>query len=93
MRFKPYWPGKMSKTPNHALILIRAEWDDDAKVWVARSTDIDGLATEAATLEELGDKVLAMVGELAELNGLSPDLPEIPVNIMAGQTARFFDLL
>jgi hypothetical protein len=30
----------------------------------------------------------AMVGELAELNGLPPDLPEIPIHIMAGQTAR-----
>ena len=35
------------------------------------SADIDGLATEAATLEELRDKVLSMVAELAELNGLS----------------------
>ncbi len=78
----------MSKSPSHTLILVRAEWDDDAKVWVATSADIAGLATEAATLEELRDKVLAMVGELAELNGLASDLPEIPVHIMAGQTAR-----
>ena len=60
----------MDKPPSHAVILVRADWDDDAKVWVATSADIDGLATEAATLEELRDKVLAMVGELAELNGL-----------------------
>ncbi len=78
----------MHKSPSHALILVRADWDDDAKVWVATSSDIDGLAAEAATLEELRDKVLAMVGELAELNGLSSDLPEIPVHIMSGQTAR-----
>ncbi|MFY9639852.1 MAG: DUF1902 domain-containing protein [Rhodomicrobium sp.] len=78
----------MDKPPSHAVILVRADWDDDAKVWVATSADIDGLATEAATLEELRDKVLAMVGELAELNGLSSDLPEIPVHIMSGQTAR-----
>ena len=79
---------QMSESPSHSLILVRAEWDDEAKVWVATSTDIDGLATEAATLEELRDKVLAMVGELAELNGLLSDLPEIPVHIIAGQTAR-----
>ncbi len=78
----------MYKTQSHALILVRAEWDDEAKVWGASSTDIDGLATEAATLEELRDKVLAMVGELAELNGSPSDLPEIPVHIMSGQTAR-----
>jgi len=74
----------MTKTPSHTLILVRADWDGDAKVWVASSADIDGLATEAATLEELRDKVLGMVAELAELNGLSSDLPEIPVHILAG---------
>jgi hypothetical protein len=73
---------------SHSLILVRAEWDDEAKVWVASSSDIDGLATEAATLEELRVKVLAMVEELAELNGISSDLPEIPIHILAGQTAR-----
>ncbi|MGO8952421.1 MAG: DUF1902 domain-containing protein [Rhodomicrobium sp.] len=78
----------MPQTPSHALILVRADWDDEAKVWVAGSADIEGLATEAATLEELRDKVLAMVEELAELNRLSSDLPEIPIHIMAGQTAR-----
>jgi predicted RNase H-like HicB family nuclease len=78
----------MTQTQSHALILVRAEWDDEAKVWVASSTDIDGLATEAATLEELRDKVLVMVEELAELNSISSDLPEIPVHIIAGQTAR-----
>jgi len=77
----------MSQSPSHAVILVRAEWDDDAKVCVASSTDIGGLATEAATLEELRDKVLTMVGELAELNGLSADLPEIPVHILAAETA------
>jgi hypothetical protein len=29
-----------------------------------------------------------MVSELAELNGLDSRLPEIPIYIMAGQTAR-----
>ena len=75
-------------TSNHPLILVRAELDDEAKVWVANSSDIDGLTTESATLEELRVKVLAMVEELAELNGVSSDLPEIPVHILAGQTAR-----
>jgi hypothetical protein len=78
----------MATTQNLSLILVRAEWDDDAKVWIATSADVDGLATEAATLEELREKVLVMIAELAELNGLLSDLPEIPVHIMAGQTAR-----
>lgn len=78
----------MSQSPSHTPILVRAGWDDEAKVWVASSTDIAGLATEAATLEELRDKVLAMARELAELNGLHSDLPEIPVHIIVGATTR-----
>jgi Domain of unknown function (DUF1902) len=72
----------------HSTIIVRADWDDEAKVWVATSTDIDGLATEADTLEALRGKVLAMVAELLELNGEHSDLPGIPVHIVAQQTAR-----
>jgi hypothetical protein len=67
-------------------IIVRADWDDDAKVWVATSTDIDGLATEADTLEALRGKVLPMVAELLELNGESIRPSEIPVHIVAQQT-------
>ena len=72
----------------HATIIVRADWDDQANVWVATSSDIDGLATEAPTLEALRDKVLTMVAELMELNGEQSDLPEIPVHILAQQTGR-----
>lgn len=43
-----------------------------AAVWTATSADIDGLATEAATLEDLRGKVLAMIEELAELSAHRP---------------------
>ena len=33
--------------------LIRADWDPEARVWVATSDDVPGLATEADTLEAL----------------------------------------
>ena len=69
-------------------ILVRATWDDEANVWVAESSDITGLATEASTLEELRTKILVMIPELVELNGLQSDLPEIPVHIMAEQSTR-----
>ena len=72
----------------HATIIVRADWDDEAAVWVATSSDIDGLATEAPTLEELRTKVLIMIEELLELNGGQSDLAEIPVHIMAQQIAR-----
>jgi hypothetical protein len=70
-------------------IIVRADWDDEAKVWVATSSDIDGLATEAPTLEALREKVLIMVVELLELNDTQlSNLADIPVHIMAQQIAR-----
>ena len=72
----------------HPTIIVRADWDDEAEVWVASSSDIDGLATEASTLEELRAKVLTMVVELKELNGEESDLAELPVHIIPQQMAR-----
>lgn len=69
-------------------IIVKATWDDEANVWVAESDDIDGLAAEADTLDELRDKVLRMIPELIQLNRVASDLPEIPVHIMAEQTFR-----
>jgi hypothetical protein len=69
-------------------INVHAMWYDEAKVWVASTSDVHGLAAEAPTLELLAPKVLAMLAELIELNGIESDLPEIPVHIMAEHSAR-----
>lgn len=45
--------------------------DSDANVWVATSEDIPGLATESATLTELGAKLDSMIPELLEINAKS----------------------
>jgi uncharacterized protein DUF1902 len=37
----------------HSTIIVRADWDDEAQVWVATSSDLEGLVTEAPTLEVL----------------------------------------
>lgn len=49
-------------------LLVTAQWDDQAEVWVATSDDIPGLVTEAASLDGLLDRVLAVVPELLEDN-------------------------
>ena len=49
-------------------ITVFANWDPDAKVWVATSDDVPGLATEAPTTEMLVSKVELMIPELLELN-------------------------
>ena len=49
-------------------LLVIAQWDNEVGVWVATSDDIPGLVTEAASLDELLERVLAVVPELLEDN-------------------------
>ena len=41
------------KKPRKKTFHVRANWDAEAQVWVADSDDVPGLATGAATIEEL----------------------------------------
>lgn len=69
-------------------IIVRADWDEEAGVWVATTTDIEGLAVEAETLEKLSDKVCAAIIDLVELNGFEGAVSDIPVHIMADKLLR-----
>ena len=62
-------------------IVVRAVWDDEARVWVASSEDVSGLALEAKTIEALQRKIAPAIEDLIELNGLEFDLREIPVEV------------
>ncbi len=64
------------------ILFIRAEWDDEADVWVATSDDVPGLATEAETIEALSSRLQIMVPELLDANGY-PDGPEVPFELLA----------
>lgn len=56
---------------------VRADWDPEAEVWVATSSDIPGLATEAANLDALTEKLRGLIPELLEANQLlGGDQPE-----------------
>jgi predicted RNase H-like HicB family nuclease len=46
------------------IYFVRAEWDEEAKVWVATSDDVPGLVTEAETMEILSSKLEIMIPEL-----------------------------
>jgi predicted RNase H-like HicB family nuclease len=50
--------------------LVHADWDPKAGVWVATSDDVPGLATEAATLKVLTQKLRILIPELLEANRL-----------------------
>lgn len=51
------------------IYFIRAEWDDEAAVWVATSDDVPSLVTEAETMELLCAKLESLVPELLSENG------------------------
>ena len=60
------------------------EGDDEAKVWVATSDDVPGLATEAETMQELSKKLEVMIPELLTENGyLDVDAGEISYEVLA----------
>ena len=71
----------MTATP----FFVRDELDDEARVWVATSDDVPGLATEEATMEALIEKLKVILPELLEANGIRIGL-EAPLEIL---THRF----
>ena len=69
-------------------IIVRADWDDDAKVWVATTCDIQGLAVEAETFDLLREAVTGAIADLIEENGFETDLPEVAVQILGQSILR-----
>ena len=67
-------------------LIVRAVWDDEVDVWVATSEDVPGLATEAATLDELMEKLKVMIPELLDENGFD-DNGEIPFRLLSEHSA------
>lgn len=64
------------------IFFIRAEWDDEACVWVATSDDVPGLVTEAETLESLSTKLQSLVPELLDANG-HVGAEDVPFELLA----------
>jgi predicted RNase H-like HicB family nuclease len=63
---------------------VTAEWDDNARVWVASSEDVPGLATGADTFEDLVEKLKIVIPELLVENGLLPvGTDSVPFEIKA----------
>ncbi len=67
---------------------VIVEWDDDARVWVASSDEVPGLATGADTFEDLIEKLKIVIPELLVENGLLPEgTDNVPFAIIAERTA------
>ena len=68
---------------------IHCVWDNEARVWVATSDDVPGLATGADTLDDLVEKLKVVIPELLEANGiLGADASEIPFSVHAERHER-----
>lgn len=70
-------------------LVVRAFWDDQASVWVATSDDVPGLATEAASMDLLVQKLKVMIPELVEANGFG-DGDEFPFELISTLTAKAY---
>ena len=76
------------------VFVVRATRDEEAKVWVAESEDVPGLATEAETLDAMLDRLRVMIPELLEANdGTIPD--DVPFELLtrqhvAGRHSRYW---
>jgi hypothetical protein len=66
------------------VIRIRAEWDDEASVWVATSDDIP-LAVEADSIEALEARLPGLIQDL--IDGSGPEI-EVPVEVVAHRESR-----
>ena len=65
--------GKQEETPVQIRIVVRAEWDEDACVWVATSDHVPGLVTESSSLDDLMRRCEQLIPDLLKMNGAAPD--------------------
>lgn len=63
-------------------LIVYANWDAEAKVWVATSEDVPGLVTEAPSLDVLVPKLRAMIPEMLDCNGHA-DGEDIPFKLVS----------
>ena len=63
-------------------MIVKAIWDQEVSVWVATSEDVPGLVTEAATAEELEQKLQVMIPELLKANGKPCSQVGVPFQLL-----------
>jgi len=68
-------------------IVIRADWDPEAEVWVAESPDLPALVTEAESIEALRAKLKVMLPDILDFDAGS-DQP-VDFDVIAYVRDRF----
>ena len=72
-----------------SLIVVKAAYDAEARVWFVEDSDLHGLNAEAATLEALVDKLPNVVADLLEANGFdAAGAREVPIELIAHARTR-----
>lgn len=56
---------------------VKMLWDSDAKVWIAKSDDLQGLVLESNSFDALIERVKYIVPELLELNDIATDFCDV----------------
>ena len=67
-------------------IIVHADWDPEASVWVATSSDLRGLVTEASSIEALRAKLPGIILDLIELYEI--DDPPASIELVARSSDR-----
>lgn len=68
-------------------LIVKATWDDEAKVWVATSNDILGLVTEAESMDAMVKKLQVIIPELLDANGYPDGDDEVLFQVNSELTA------
>jgi hypothetical protein len=63
-------------------ITVHAEYDEEARVWLGSNDELP-LTTEAATFEQLMERVSEIAPEIAVLNGLIAEGEKLTIHFMA----------
>jgi hypothetical protein len=63
-------------------ITVHVDFDPDARVWFVERSDVHGLRIEAATIEELVDRIPGAIQDLLD-DGDSVNGHDVPVEVIA----------
>jgi hypothetical protein len=70
------------------LVIVRAAWDDEAKVWFVEDSDVFGVNAEAPTLEQLRDKLPTVIADVLADNEPARLQEDLAVEIIAHAHTR-----
>ena len=73
---------------DQGLIVVKAAYDGESGVWYVESADVPGLNLEAATMEQLIDKLPAAIYDLLEEDGATVRTADVAIEVIAHASTR-----